>query len=339
MTSANDQRGSKPPNWLWITCGGAALFCLLCCGGVFGVGYYWTSATPAVSAEARTPFPVASIPIPSLPDRGEPTPLDEGVSFYEIELSAPADGKPVPGHRGLLWLYLPEGHHAPGSLRCVLIAPAGGDMLTGMSLGEGDQAEHLPYVNAGMAVVAYELDGNQVDESLDSDSPTAMYDAFRASCAGLVNARNALEFVLDQVPEVDPKQIYAAGHSSAGTLALLLAAHEPRLDGCVAFAPAADLVEHFEPLGMRVMGAIYPDAADFIVRSSPATHAQSINCPVFLFHADDDETVEPEQSRDFAERLEAAGKPVELMSVPSGEHYEAMIDEGIPAAIEWIKRQ
>ena len=41
--------------------------------------------------------------------------------------------------------------------------------------------------------------------------------------AGLVNARNALEFVLARVPEVDPKRIYAAGHSSAGTLALLFA--------------------------------------------------------------------------------------------------------------------
>jgi dipeptidyl aminopeptidase/acylaminoacyl peptidase len=337
--NANDQLRTKPSNWLWMTCGGVALFCLVCCGGLFGFGYYWFNATPKVSPEARTPFPLAAAPLPDFPQRGEAAPLEGGGSFHEINLAPADDAQPAAGQHGRLWLYLPPGQHAPGSLRCVLIAPAGGDMVSGMSLGDGDKQEHLPYVQAGMAVVAYELDGGSDDPSIDSDSPTAAYESFRASHAGLLNARNALEFVLARVPEVNPKQIYAAGHSSAGALALLFATHEPRLDACVAFAPVSDLPAHFEPLGMRAMGMIYPGAADFLVRSSPNTHADRINCPVLLFHADDDETVEPAQSRDFAEQLKQAGKNVELVTVESGDHYGAMIEEGIPRAIEWLQRQ
>ncbi len=59
------------------------------------------------------------------------------------------------------------------------------------------------------------------------------YEAFRAADAGLINARNALEYTLAKVPEVNAKQLFSVGHSSAGTLALLFAEHEPRLQAAL----------------------------------------------------------------------------------------------------------
>jgi dipeptidyl aminopeptidase/acylaminoacyl peptidase len=59
---------------------------------------------------------------------------------------------------------------------------------------------------------------------------------------------------------------------------------------------------------------------------------------VFVFHANDDSNVNVSESRDFVQRLKTAGKQVEFMTVPSGDHYDSMVQEGIPAAIDWLKR-
>ena len=77
--------------------------------------------------------------------------------------------------------------------------------------------------------------------------------------------------------------------------------------------------------------------ADFVVQSSPRTHESRLNCPLFLFHAEDDSNVPVEDSRDFASRLKQAGKDVTFVTVPTGDHYDSMIEEGIPKAIAWLK--
>jgi hypothetical protein len=53
------------------------------------------------------------------------------------------------GTRQML-LYLPPGHHDEKSLACVLIAPAGSNLITGNSVGRGNSPELLPYVRAGL---------------------------------------------------------------------------------------------------------------------------------------------------------------------------------------------
>jgi len=288
--------------------------------------------TPQASAQAGQPFETATVPLPAFPARGmERDPLDVGVLREEILLSDQDEPYNPPGHGGILWVYLPEGQHAAGSLPCVLICGAGSTLLEGMALSEGDEPEHIPYVKAGFAVVAYELDG---DEGLgDVDA----YNAFKNSRAGLVNARNALEFVLAKVPEVNPKQIYSAGHSSAGTMSLLFAEHEPRLAGCIAFAPCSDVQKFIGGFRLRLMKSSHQGIADFVVQSSPKTHVSRLNCPVFLFHAQDDEVVEVGETEEFVSLLRLQGRDVTLKTVPSGGHYNPMISQGIPEAINWIK--
>lgn len=42
--------------------------------------------------------------------------------------------------------------------------------------------------------------------------------------------------------------------------------------------------------------------------------------------------------RDYAARVKAAGKPVDYKEVPDGDHYDSMIEQGIPAGIAWLKK-
>ena len=113
-------------------------------------------------------------------------------------------------------------------------------LFSGMILGDEDIESVLPYVEHGFAIVAYETDGCQ--PSFDHD-PTPLEIAqmtrdYVESKAGLVNAKRAIDYAIANFPELDENQLYAIGHSSGGKQALLLAAHDVRIKGCIGFAPA-----------------------------------------------------------------------------------------------------
>ncbi len=259
------------------------LFGCVVFGGLAAGGFgWWVTSMPEPSPEAHERFDVSQIPVPPFPERNEPI-QEDGVRIFELAFGG--DSK-VPGHGQTIWLYLPAGQADVGSLPCVLIAPAGSNGLGGMRLAGGDRGEHIPYVKAGMAVVAYALDGAADDEA-DPDDVEAFrepYQAFRASGAGVVNARNALAFVRKRVPEVDAKRIYFAGHSSAGGHALLVAAHLPGLAGVLAYAPglgvAFDDVAAYE---IRALNLVLRGVYDFATKSSPRTHVGRIKGPAFFF--------------------------------------------------------
>jgi dienelactone hydrolase len=314
---------------------GLLLVCGLCGGLV-----WWAGSSPTASAAAREPFELASIAPPYFPERGAPTQIEPNIDFYEISLGAQGGFYSPPGNGGKIWLYLPSGTHPAGSLKCIAIAGAGSTMLHGMDLGDGDRPEHLPYVRAGMAVVAYEMDGPPPGE--DERSMQVSYEAFRASRAGMVNLRNAVDFALARVPEIDPRRIYSAGHSSAASTSLLAAAHEPRLAGCIAFAPCCDVTNDMNseiPGGVRMYGMLMPGLADFLVQSSPNTHQERIRGSVYVFHTQDDLACAFADTATLVNRLRARGVDVTFDSPPSGDHYQAMIDHGIPGAIAWLRRQ
>ncbi len=296
-------------------------------------------------------------PLPYFPDLGPGQTLEPGVVRHEVPLGYnplydglaphPSPFRPTmpprstrPGHSGKLWVYLPSGDHEPQSLPCILIAGAGTNLMTGMALGEGDVPEHLPWVRAGFAVVAYELDGMlpNRDDPTDAELKAAMQ-AFYAARAGLINAKIAIEYALRKVPQVDPKRMYAVGHSSAGTMALLFAEHEPRLAGCVAFAPVADTEASLDGLAVRIFSLAVPGLRTNIARYSPRNHEIQLRCPVLLFHAEDDGNVPVEESRKCAARLQALRKTVTLQTVPTGDHYDSMIDQGVPLAIRWVQNR
>ncbi len=322
--------------WLWILLGvlGGGLFLLLiACGG----GYWYLTSPPPVNATlANQPFPVAETPIAQFPARGAPVQFDEGIDFYEVSLPDDDGDYSPPGNGGRLWIYAPPGASPPQSRPCILIAPAGSTLMEGMALGEGDQDEHTAYVEAGFVVVAYELDGHSSENPF---GPSSNLSQFEAAQAGLVNARNAFEYTLKNLEMVDSKRIYAAGHSSAGTMALLFAEHEPRLAGCIGYAPAVDTAGRLPVFLRKFVETANPGANTFLARSSPKRHIKNLKCPTYLFTAEDDDTIDVSGIKEFHADLRAAGGNSTLKTVPSGGHYEPMINEGIPAAIEWLKQQ
>lgn len=328
-----------------VTGGGMAIaglvlgyFSLLILGGFLLVSSGAKKAREKAEAASHSPFEFTSVEIPELPERPDFQVVgDGGVRVGSVVLG---EGSAA-GAGMTMWIYLPAGNAAEGSLKCVLNAPAGTNLLSGAGIGELDEDsyhdESLPYAEAGMAVVRYSIDG-QVEDEDDDEQVTAGYEAFRRAKAGLVNARIAHEFVLARLPEVDPEQVYSAGHSSAGTLSLLVGVHEPRLAGCLAYAPAVDLEGWFaEIVETPLIELSFPGLEHFVRRSSPLTHVDSLDVPVFLFHAKDDMIAEFSETKDLAGSLEASGKDVTFSEEEEGGHYGSMISTGIPKGIEWIE--
>jgi dienelactone hydrolase len=273
-----------------------------------------------------------AIETPPLPDLGPGRAIEPGVIFHEVRLP----GGDKPGFAGKLWLYLPAGDHADHALPCILITAAGSNLIKGMELGDADRAEQLPYVRAGFAVLAYELDGALArgrDATVAEMSQAIA--RFLAARAGLVNAHVALKFVRERVPQVDPLRIYTAGHSSAATLAMLFAEHEPAIRGCAAYAPAINLAKQFGADAARMLHDAGFD--DLVVRHAPMIHEAKLSCPILLFHARDDGAIPAAETETSAARLRALGKSVTLVIVPSGGHYDSMIRAGIPRGIAWLR--
>ena len=290
-------------------------------------------------------FPIETVAIPKFPNLGTPRASTiSGVLFHEISVvgsrrNRTADKERLPGSQMDMILYLPSGTHERGSLPCVMIAAAGTTLLEGNGCyDESYQSETIPYVKAGFAVLGYSLDG-----PLESDEPTgresrAAYKQFRAAHAGLVNSRNSLEFLLQKVPAINRDRIFTAGHSSAGTLSLLFAEHESRLAGCIAYAPCIDVEKRLADfISSAVVEVLMPDVEQFVRQESPLRHFKSLKCPVFLFHAEGDTNAPFDESKEFTARLTAQGTPCKLESVPDGDHYNSMLEEGIPRGIVWLK--
>lgn len=285
-------------------------------------------AAPKTAAKTLSPLSPAF----RLPPGRE---LEAGVVWNEVRLPGADAGVTR------LWIYRPAGAQiGDGKYPVVFVAPAGTRLYYGSRVGPGSMPEHLPYARAGMIVVAYEIDG-QVSESAAADSvdhPEVLRAAglFRAAQGGVKNGRQALSWTLSHVPRVDANRLYAAGHSSAGTLALQFAQHEPRLAACAAYAPATDTEERIGPQGQAVLDANLPGYAAFIRSQSPWNNAARLKCPTLLFHADDDSNEPLANAYAFGQQVYRTNKSLRFCRVPTGNHYDAMIQSGIPTAVQWF---
>lgn len=288
------------------------------------------------------PWNAPNVELRRFPELGAAESIDgSSVKLYSVDFASVPQTMGTPASKMKLRIYLPTGDLADKSLPLVLVAPAGTPLIHGSDIDDGDyHDETLPYAEAGMCVVTYSLDG-----PLNNDNPTGFqfllaHKQFEAAQAGILNARNALEFALARIAAVDPKRIYTAGHSSAATLSLLVAAHEPRVAACIAYAPCTDVVQHCqEMLQEPFLRLSAPNIAAFLARSSPKTHVGEIHCPTFLFYADDDSITPLKTNRPFVQALEAKNPQTTFVEVAEGEHYDSMIDEGIPRAIAWLKEK
>jgi dipeptidyl aminopeptidase/acylaminoacyl peptidase len=280
------------------------------------------------SPQSNTSKPRARLESSSLPELGRPYRIESGVLLYKISL-------PTKVTTNYLWVYLPE-KPAQQKIPCIFIPPAGSRMFHGMAIGQGDQPEHLPYVRAGFAVVAYEIDGPLKDDAVDSELITAAT-AFKQAEAGVANARDAIDYALAKIPQIDSNKLYSAGHSSAATLSLLVAANEPRIKACIAYAPVCNVPNRLGSRLPQLLDSKIDGFSKFIESASPHSQAGKLGCPTFLFYADDESVISINDLIEFSEALKKTNPSVALSHVATGDHYDSMIEEGIPQGINWLK--
>lgn len=287
------------------------------------------SPPPAV-APAQPPPAVAPSQLPPIAplsvraDRS--TELAGGLTWRALEL----DRGPSPM---TVWIYRRAALRAKAPV--ILIGAAGTPLIFGMGLGAGDQPEHLPWAQLGYVVVAYSLDGDVVNREEPAELQRGVH-AFFLARAGLDNARAALALALAEEPLADAARVFAVGHSSAATVALRVGAELPEVKGIVAFNGVSDVETRTAELSELVQLSS-PQGMPQLRGSSPLRHlAQLRSKPVFLFHSEDDSVVPVAETRLLAARLAPLAPPSEVVIVPTGDHYDAMLTQGIPAAMLWL---
>ena len=275
---------------------------------------------------ASGPQPAATLP--ALPVA---QPVEAGISRYVVTLLR--SNGPLK-----LLVFLPERPIATPT-PCLFIAPAGTPLFYGNSLDDGGNLpEYLPYLRAGFAVVVYEIDGDTGSEHPNDFQVLRAARAFKDANAGIADAQEAIRYALARIPNIDPNRLYTAGHSSAATLALQVAENDNRIAACIAYAPCCDVSARIGDEALNILNRSIPDFSEFIRYYSPINATATLKCPVFLFHADDDSNVPAEDNAAFAAKLQQTNTQVSFIRVPTGNHYQSMIDQGLPRAVEWLKQ-
>ncbi len=341
-TSPRPSRSGGLPVWLYVLVGSLVGVPLLCCGGLGVIGFVAQRVDLSALGGSLNSTVDTSV-VASFPELGpSEQSFPSGVTSYFVQLAGPSN---VPASQMVMRIYVPPGDHAAGSLPCMLVAPAGTPLLHGVTFARGEDYhdETLPYADAGMVVIQYSLDGPVPESAQASEEATmramaAAYPIFRAAGGGVVNGRVAVQYALEKLPMVDSNRIYCAGHSSAGNVALLLAAYEPKISRCAAYAAAWDFESRLgDALSDPSLSRAFPGIQSFVRQSSPVQFANKIACPVMAFQARDDDNVPFSDAQAFVDKMKLAGKDVHFVQANRGGHYDSMISAGIPAAIQWLK--
>lgn len=247
--------------------------------------------------------------------------IEPGILVREVRLDD--------AHR--LRIYQPKSP-AKGRLPCVFVAPAGAHLFDGNHFDEDDGSEELPYVRAGYIAVEYDVSGALPDGRWSRAQVRGATSAFHDSRLGVEDGRRAIAYAKANLP-IDRKRIVVAGHSSAATLALMVAEDSPDVAACLAYAPVVNVLAHFTIRTQTMLERDAPEVLDDWARLSPLARKSRLRCPTLVFHAADDSIVPREPLASFARSV----PNTQWIEVPSGDHYDSMIQEGIPDRLAFLK--
>jgi dipeptidyl aminopeptidase/acylaminoacyl peptidase len=146
----------------------------------------------------------------------------------------------------------------------------------------------------------------------------------------------------------DPKRICIAGVSYGGYSALAGAAFTPELYRCAASIGGVSDLPAMLGYETKLLGResnsveywrdhIGRPTDENVVAKSPARSAATVSAPVLLLHGTEDTVVPIAQSRMMANALKAKGKPVELIELPSEDHWLSASQTRIRALTELDK--
>lgn len=242
-----------------------------------------------------------------------------------------------PKTNGKIWVYLPS-KNTQEKLPVVLVPPAGTRLFHGIKLSSGDIAEHIPYVKQGFAVISFDISGLWPEVETNQNIYVAA-NTFISRNAGIDDAKEALILAKSKYSNLSLDDVYIAGHSSAGTLALMAAKQMPEIKAVIAYAPVLDLSNYLS-YEKSLFKSKVSDFNKILIGNSPHKKLHKYTMPIFLFSAKDDEHMSDQRKsyNKFVKKLNKKGVNLTYQQVETGGHYQSMIDEGIPSAINWLKK-
>ena len=211
-----------------------------------------------------------------------------------------------PAPSGSLAAYLTPRPTAPGK-HPAIVWMTGGDSNTigdvwSPQPPENDQSA-AAYREAGIVMMFPSLRGG-------NDNP-GMREAFYGEVQDILAAADHLA-TLDYV---DPQRIYLGGHSTGGTLVLLVAESDPRFRATFAFGPVHDISLHDPGL----LPVAMDDAREIRLRS-PGYWLSSIRSPVYVFEGDRDANTDELKWM----RSESRNSNIEFFIVPRTDHFSVL---------------
>ncbi len=147
-------------------------------------------------------------------------------------------------------------------------------------------------------------------------------------CTMAEQVRRALDWVCRNAERFggDPERIYVSGSSSGAHLAAGLATTDLPVKGYVLTSGMYDL--RGPRLSKRSAYVAFTDEMEAAL--SPQRHLARIRAPIVLLYGTLETPEFQRQSRDFAEALRKAGKPVELVVAEHYNHFEIAETMGNP---------
>lgn len=228
---------------------------------------------------------------------GQPAPTPPAGVLDLIHYDAPA---------GKLAAYLPPKPTQPGK-HPAIIWISGGDSNTigdfwSPQPRENDQSA-AAFRAAGIVTMYPSLRGG-------NDNPGTR-EAFFGEVQDILAAADHLA----KLDYVDPKRIYLGGHSTGGTLVLLVAQIDPRFRDVFSFGPVADVAGY----GAGMLPVSLDDEREIRLRS-PGYWLDSIRSPVFVFEGDHDANTDQIELMGKANRNPKAT----FFVVPRADHFSVL---------------
>jgi dienelactone hydrolase len=297
-----------------------------------GIAVVWGISNLFGSMEQK---PLTYIDVNQLPGLGT-IQNDPEVMVYHVKF-------PRRTHTSRLVVFLPT-HPAKPKLPCIFVAPSATAPLYGQTIDEETMVygNYINYAKAGYAVVAHDVDGYIDEVDRISDPPSAMVidslKAYKASDAGVLNAKLAIDYAVARIPQIDPNAMYVAGSGSGGTIALMVAATDPRIKAAIAYSPITNLPGKHAALVETISKSV-PGYKEFIDRSSPHHQIDKMKKPLFIFHNDRSTETSLADTTSFVESVQKNNPLVSFThgqneGLPSGDYLP-----NIKQAIEWLNSQ